>query len=123
MKNITFHGSFSPTGATDSATYDSGLFPILLVDSQIFPLTRELCDASVTFGAGVQWIEAYEAARQHNRAIVGASSRSVGAAGGWLAGGGHSVIAPNYGLGTPNSPVGTKSYSPIALQAWTTCWR
>jgi len=64
-----------------------------------------------TFGAGVQWIEAYEAARQHNRAIVGAASRSVGAAGGWLAGGGHSVIAPNYGLGTPNSPVWTKSYS------------
>ena len=65
-----------------------------------------------TFGAGVQWIEAYEAARQHNRVIVGAASRSVGAAGGWFAGGGHSAISPNYGLGTPNSPVWTKSYSP-----------
>ena len=47
MKDITFHDSFSPTGATDSVTYDSGLSPILLVDSPIFPLTRELCDASV----------------------------------------------------------------------------
>ena len=28
MKNITFHESFSPTGATDSITYDNGLFPI-----------------------------------------------------------------------------------------------
>jgi len=28
---------------------------------------------------------------------------SVGAAGGWLAGGGHSILSPNYGLGTPNS--------------------
>jgi len=65
-----------------------------------------------TFGAGVQWIEAYDAARQHNRTIVGANSQSVGAAGGWFAGGGHSPIAPNYGLGTPNSPVCTKSYSP-----------
>jgi len=65
-----------------------------------------------TFGAGVQWIEAYEAASQNSRAIVGAASRSVGAAGGWFAGGGHSPIAPNYGLGTPNSPVCTKSYSP-----------
>jgi len=64
-----------------------------------------------TFGAGVQWIEAYDAARQHNRVIVGGSSQSVGVAGGWLAGGGYGVISPNYGLGTPNSPVWTKSYS------------
>ena len=76
-----------------------------------------------TFGAGVQWFEAYEAAREHDRAIVGAASRSVGAAGGWLAGGGHSAIAPNYGLGTSNSPGGTVSYSPIVFQAWTTYWR
>ena len=36
---------------------------------------------------------------------------SVGAAGGWLLGGGHSAIAPNYGLGTPNSPNLTGTYS------------
>ena len=65
-----------------------------------------------TFGAGVQWIEAYDAARQQNRVIVGGSSRSVGAAGGWFAGGGYSAISPNYGLGAPNSPVWTKSHSP-----------
>ena len=72
--------------------------------------------AAFTFAAGVQWFEAYEAARQHNREIVGASGLSVGAAGGWFAGGGHSGIAPAYGLGTPNLPVGTNSYSPIVLQ-------
>jgi len=76
-----------------------------------------------TFGAGVQWLEAYEAARQRNRDIVGARSQSVGAAGGWFAGGGHSPIAPNYGLGTPNSFVRDKLYSPVVLQAWTTYWR
>ena len=76
-----------------------------------------------TFGAGVQWIEAYEAARQHNRAIVGAVSRSVGAAGGWFAGGGHSIISPKYGLGTSNSPARIKLYSLIVFQAWTTYWR
>jgi FAD/FMN-containing dehydrogenase len=65
-----------------------------------------------TFGAGVQWFEAYEAAKQYNRVIVGASSQSVGAAGGWLSGGGHSAVALNYGLGTPSSLVGTKPYSP-----------
>ena len=61
-----------------------------------------------TFGAGVQWFEAYKAAKQRNRAIVGAASQSVGAAGGWLTGGGHSALAPNYGLGTQSSPLGTK---------------
>jgi len=60
-----------------------------------------------TFGAGVQWFEAYEAGKQHNRVLVGAASQGVGAAGGWLAGGGHSAIAPNYGLGTPNPPGGS----------------
>jgi len=54
-----------------------------------------------TLGAGVQWYEAYEAAKQRNRVIVGGISArgSVGAAGGWLSGGGHSALAPNYGLG------------------------
>ena len=68
-----------------------------------------------TFGAGVQWVEAYEAAKQHNRVIVGGISPrgSIGAAGGWLAGGGHSAIAPNYGLGKPNPSAEIKSYSRV----------
>ena len=69
------------------------------------PLTRNHVTSAFTFGAGVQWVEAYDAAQQHNRVIVGGFSArgSVGAAGGWFMGGGHSAIAPNYGLGTPNS--------------------
>lgn len=31
--------------------------------------------------------------------VVGGSSYSVGAAGGWILGGGHSNISPQYGLG------------------------
>ena len=62
--------------------------------------------AVFTFSAGVQWSEAYEAARQYNRDVVGAVSQSVGAAGGWLTGGGHSAISPNYGLGKPNPSAG-----------------
>jgi len=69
-----------------------------------------------TLAAGVQWFEAYEAARQHNREIVGAGDLNVGAAGGWVAGGGHSAIAPNYGLGTPNLPVMIESYSPTVCR-------
>jgi len=61
----------------------------------------------------VQWYEAYAAAKQRNRVIVGGLSLrgSVGAAGGWVLGGGHSAIAPSYGLGTPNSPNPTEPYS------------
>ena len=57
-----------------------------------------------TFGAGVQWNEAYDAVQLRNRVIVGGAGAggSVGAAGGWLLGGGHSPISPNYGLGTPS---------------------
>jgi len=33
MKDITFHDSFSPTGATDSVTYDNGSFPVFSVES------------------------------------------------------------------------------------------
>ena len=70
-----------------------------------------------TFGAGVQWFEAYDAAQQHNRVIVGGISErgSIGTAGGWLAGGGHSAIAPNYGLGTSNLPEILNSYLQTVL--------
>jgi len=55
-----------------------------------------------TFGAGVQWFEAYEAAKKHNRLLVGYVSQrgNAGAAGGWPQGGGLSALSSNYGLGT-----------------------
>lgn len=55
----------------------------------------------MTLGSGVQWQEAYDAAFAHGRSIVGGVSLggTVGAAGGWLQGGGHSILAPLYGLG------------------------
>lgn len=55
----------------------------------------------MTLEAGVQWHEAYAAADAANRILVGGVSAggSVGAAGGWLLGGGHSVLSPYYGLG------------------------
>ena len=66
-----------------------------------------------TFGAGVQWFEAYNAAKQRNRVLVGGFSPrgSVGAAGGWLQGGGHSVLSPSYGLGAQSLPLGTAACS------------
>jgi hypothetical protein len=55
----------------------------------------------MTLGAGVQWHEAYDAVQAQGRVLVGGASPggSVGAAGGWLLGGGHSALSPNYGLG------------------------
>ncbi len=59
---------------------------------------------AITFGSGVQWHEAYAAASAVNRTLVGGASAggSVGAAGGWLLGGGHSALSPSYGLGVDN---------------------
>ncbi|KAF8129973.1 hypothetical protein EV363DRAFT_1337148 [Boletus edulis] len=83
MKNITYDAAFVPQGIPGDETYEA-----------------------ITFGAGVQWREAYLAANEHGRMMVGGASpgASVGAAGGWLAGGGHSVLlSPSYGLGVDNT--------------------
>ena len=58
--------------------------------------------SAVTFGAGVQWYEAYDYVDQQGRFIIGGISPggSVGAAGGWVMGGGHSAFSPSLGLGT-----------------------
>ena len=98
MKNIIVHRSFSPVGTPSNETYDfgkSGFIPTLSVK-----LTTA-CEA-MTLESGVQWNDAYAAATAANRTLVGGASLggSVGAAGGWLLGGGHSALSPSYGLGT-----------------------
>ena len=61
----------------------------------------------LTVSAGVQWHEAYDAAYAQDRDIVGGvtAKGSVGSAGGWIGGGGHSVLAPTFGLGLLPSSV------------------
>ncbi|KAJ5881698.1 FAD binding domain protein [Penicillium soppii] len=49
-------------------------------------------------GAGVQGIEAYEAARKLGLRMVGGECPTVGIAGGYSQGGGHSSLASKYGL-------------------------
>ncbi|KAI0371891.1 FAD-binding domain-containing protein [Pilatotrama ljubarskyi] len=82
LKSITMHDSFGPLGAPPEEVYEHTL----------------------TLGAGVQWDEAYAAADAAGRMIVGGISPggSVGAAGGWLLGGGHSALSPTHGLGVDN---------------------
>jgi len=57
--------------------------------------------SAVTFGAGVQWHEAYDYVEEQGQFIVGvlAQGGSVGSAGGWVMGGGHSAFSPSLGLG------------------------
>ncbi|KAF7777755.1 CAZyme family AA7 [Agaricus bisporus var. burnettii] len=82
LKNITYNAEFIPEGGSK--------------DDAIFGLT---------VGAGVQWYEAYTAAAQNNRFVVGGISAtgSNGAAGGWIMGGGHSAFSPKFGLGVDNA--------------------
>jgi len=56
---------------------------------------------AITLGAGVQWYEAYDTVESYGRVMVGGHSigGSVGAAGGWVLGGGHSALSPTFGLG------------------------
>ncbi|OAP54750.1 hypothetical protein AYL99_11198 [Fonsecaea erecta] len=57
---------------------------------------------AVTLQAGEQWLDVYRAASEQRVIVVGGHARTVGAAGGWLTGGGHSVWSNLYGLGVDN---------------------
>ncbi|KAF7791875.1 hypothetical protein EIP86_002899 [Pleurotus ostreatoroseus] len=83
MKNISFHDTFTPVSGPASVIYND----------------------VVTLGGGVQWNEAYAAVNSRGRDIVGGVSTagSVGSAGGWFQGGGHSALSPKYGLGVDNA--------------------
>ncbi|KAL2871959.1 uncharacterized protein BJX67DRAFT_376809 [Aspergillus lucknowensis] len=56
----------------------------------------------ITFGAGQQFSGVYEFANAHGYRVVGGTSPSVGIAGGWTAGGGHSMLSNELGLGVDN---------------------
>ncbi|KAL1914867.1 uncharacterized protein VTP21DRAFT_7783 [Calcarisporiella thermophila] len=79
LKNYTFHDSFIPEGCDSSANVPA-----------------------VTVEAGTQWDEIYDAAEKNNLTVVGGNSLTVGAAGGYVQGGGHSAHSPKYGLSVDN---------------------
>ncbi|KAJ5279618.1 FAD binding domain protein [Penicillium angulare] len=54
---------------------------------------------AVKVGAGVQGIEAYEAAHARGLRVVSGECPTVGMAGGYSQGGGHSTLSSKYGLG------------------------
>ncbi|KAK4580448.1 hypothetical protein LTR86_000651 [Recurvomyces mirabilis] len=56
----------------------------------------------VTMGAGQGFGDLYSFAEANGVTIVGGSSRSVGAVGGWISGGGHGALSNTLGLGVDN---------------------
>ncbi|KAL7898784.1 hypothetical protein HDV63DRAFT_397286 [Trichoderma sp. SZMC 28014] len=58
---------------------------------------------AVTYGAGQQWEGLYEFAEANDIFLVGGSDLTVGAAGGWILGGGHGFLSPEFGLGVDNT--------------------
>lgn len=58
---------------------------------------------AVTIAAGVALPELYAAVAQHNRTVIAGSSHTVGAAGGYIQGGGHSPFGAWNGLASDNA--------------------
>ncbi|KAI9371069.1 hypothetical protein BJX61DRAFT_48856 [Aspergillus egyptiacus] len=78
-----------------------GLWMHHLKDIQIHPDYSDgfYTGPAMTMAAGVQGIEAYTAADKHGYQVVSGECPSVGIAGGYTQGGGHSALASRYGLG------------------------
>ncbi|KDR72263.1 hypothetical protein GALMADRAFT_767519 [Galerina marginata CBS 339.88] len=74
-----------------SITYDKQFIPKACGKS-VTPL------AAVTYGAGVVWGDLYNFADANNITLPGGADTSVGAAGGFIQGGGHSPVSNIYGL-------------------------
>ncbi|KAK0547405.1 hypothetical protein OC846_004035 [Tilletia horrida] len=82
-KGMTFNNAWRPTGGDGGCSTES----------------------VVTIGPGVQWLELYTAAHAHGKMLVGGLSGqgSVGAAGGWVLGGGYNgALSGKLGLGVDN---------------------
>jgi hypothetical protein len=58
--------------------------------------------AAVRYGAGENWATVNHEVRKRGYAVVSGSEGTVGAAGGWLQGGGHGWFSNQYGLGVEN---------------------
>ncbi|GJN81772.1 hypothetical protein PLIIFM63780_005307 [Purpureocillium lilacinum] len=62
---------------------------------------KVLKGSAVTVGGGTEMYDIYTAADAHNQTVVGGGAKSV-SVGGYVSGGGHSTLAPRYGLAADN---------------------
>ncbi|KAJ7189100.1 FAD-binding domain-containing protein [Mycena filopes] len=54
---------------------------------------------AITVGAGVTFQQVYQFADANDAMFIGGYAQTVGVSGGWMMGGGHSVLSPSFGLG------------------------
>ncbi|KAJ7196212.1 FAD-binding domain-containing protein [Mycena pura] len=62
----------------------------------------ELCataSRAITVGAGITFEQVYKVAEDNDSMFIGGYAQTIGASGGWMMGGGHSVLSPSFGLG------------------------
>ena len=82
------------TGAGSIGIWTHHLKDISIADYQ----SQHYSGKAIKLGAGVQGFEAYEAAHAKGLAVVGGECPTVGIAGGYTQGGGHSALASKFGL-------------------------
>ena len=82
------------TGAGSLAIWTHHLKRIQFLDHQLTYYTRK----AIKMGTGVQGIEAYRAAFKQGLAVLGGECPTVGLAGGYTQGGGHSALSSKHGL-------------------------
>lgn len=56
---------------------------------------------AISCGGGTEMYDLYKATAEHGTVVVGGMAKSV-SVGGYLTGGGHSLLSPSYGLGVDN---------------------
>jgi FAD/FMN-containing dehydrogenase len=76
LKGKTYNAKFTPAGCPANKKY-----------------------TAMTLGTGEGWQDVYDWAESIGVTAVGGYHQTVSAAGGWVLGGGHSILTPVYGLG------------------------
>lgn len=75
-------------------------------------------ESVVTIGAGIQLKELYVAALARRKTLVAGFSNTVGAAGGYILGGGHSPLSPWKGMATDNALQFTIVTADVSKPSW-----
>jgi FAD/FMN-containing dehydrogenase len=89
-----FNGKASGKGALSIWTHwlkDKAYYPS-------FQAANGYTGPAMKFGAGIQVFEAYEFANEEGVTVIGGEAVTVGLAGGYTAGGGHSPLSSLYGM-------------------------
>ncbi|KAK2794708.1 hypothetical protein FQN52_007478 [Onygenales sp. PD_12] len=91
-------------GAHSLALWTHNLQPPIHLDEDFKPdLCEELVGPAITYGAGQGFAGIYEFAHENGYMAIGGACPTVGASGGYITGGGHSLLSPVYGLGVDNA--------------------